>query len=138
MDDRILICPGGSPKPSLGGPGRGLKNSSIDIIDGMNQVLALFELPAYFREVSRQKALVEGLGDGYKLPQGFDFLLLKADERQGWVFLFHCERPFGIIGTAFWVRKRVGFPQGKGESPLDSLLSLYFLDPDIHSCKESA
>ncbi len=68
MDDRTLICLGGSPGPGWGYPGRGLKNLLIDIIDGMDQVLALFELPAYFHEVASQKALVESLADGNKLP----------------------------------------------------------------------
>jgi hypothetical protein len=81
----------------LGGSGRGLKNSSIDIIDEMDQVLALFELPSYFHEVSGQKALVESLADGNKLPQGLDFLLLKADGREGWAFPFQRESPLGII-----------------------------------------
>ncbi|MBP1722764.1 MAG: hypothetical protein H6Q44_469 [Deltaproteobacteria bacterium] len=83
MEDRVLIFPGSSPEPGLRVFGRGLEKPSIDVIDGMKQVLPFFELPVDFREVSVQEALVESLADGYQFPQGLDFLLPKADEGGG-------------------------------------------------------
>ncbi len=80
MEDRVLIASWSFRSAPLGGLRGGLENSSIDLIDGMNQILTFFELPRYFPEVSVQETLVESLADGYKLPQGLDFLLLKADE----------------------------------------------------------
>jgi hypothetical protein len=87
----------------------------------MDQVLALFELPAYFHEVSGQKALVESFADGNKLPQGLDFLSLKADEQGGLVFLFHRESPLGIM------EQPSGF--GKGMDPL--LIAFWIIFPFI-------